>query len=51
MKNVQCKNCTEYQNEWCELRVDSPDSEIICDGYPVSCRDTILAWLRSARIS
>ena len=27
MKNIKCRNCFFYQNEWCEKIVDSPDPE------------------------
>ena len=27
MKNIKCRNCFFYRNEWCEKIVDSPDSE------------------------
>ena len=27
MKNIKCRNCFFYRNEWCEKIVDSPDPE------------------------
>ena len=27
MKNIKCRNCFFYRNEWCEKTVDSPDPE------------------------
>ena len=27
MKNIKCRNCFFYRNEWCEKVVDSPDPE------------------------
>lgn len=35
MKNVQCKNCANYINEWCNKIVDSPcpDLERNCNYY------------------
>ena len=27
MKNIKCRSCFFYQNEWCEKIVDSPDPE------------------------
>ena len=27
MKNIKCRNCCFYRNEWCEKIVDSPDPE------------------------
>lgn len=31
MKNVKCRNCFFYRNEWCEKIVDSPDPEEVRD--------------------
>ena len=27
MKNIKCRSCFFYRNEWCEKIVDSPDPE------------------------
>ena len=27
MKNIKCRNCFFYRNEWCKKIVDSPDPE------------------------
>lgn len=27
MKNIKCRNCFFYRNEWCKKVVDSPDPE------------------------
>ena len=27
MKNIKCRNCFFYRNEWCEKIIDSPDPE------------------------
>ena len=27
MKNIKCRNCSFYRNEWCEKIIDSPDPE------------------------
>ena len=27
MKNIKCRNCFFYRNEWCEKIADSPDPE------------------------
>ena len=31
MKNIKCRNCFFYRNEWCERIVDSPDPEKVRD--------------------
>ena len=31
MKNIKCRNCFFYRNEWCEKIVDSPDPEEVRD--------------------
>jgi hypothetical protein len=31
MRDVQCKKCSSYQNEWCGKVNDSPDPELIRD--------------------
>ena len=31
MKNIKCRNCFFYRNEWCEKIVDSPDPEKVRD--------------------
>ena len=31
MKNIKCRNCFFYRNEWCEKIVDSPDHEEVRD--------------------
>ena len=31
MKNIKCRNCFFYRNEWCEKIVDSPDPEEAMD--------------------
>ena len=31
MKNVQCKRCVNLHNEWCDKKIDSPDTELIRD--------------------
>lgn len=30
-KNVMCKNCNNYRNDWCEMVLDSPDPDIVRD--------------------
>lgn len=30
-KNVKCKNCVRYSNEWCDKKKDSPDPDILRD--------------------
>ena len=32
MKNIKCRNCFFYRNEWCKKIVDSPDPEEARDG-------------------
>ena len=31
MKNIKCRSCFFYRNEWCEKIVDSPDPEEVRD--------------------
>lgn len=31
MKNIKCRNCFFYRNEWCKKIVDSPDPEEVRD--------------------
>ena len=31
MKNIKCRNCFFYRNEWCKKIVDSPDPEEAMD--------------------
>ena len=31
MKNIKCRSCFFYRNEWCEKIVDSPDPEKVRD--------------------
>lgn len=31
MKNVKCKNCSNYIHQWCEPKLDSPDPELVRD--------------------
>ena len=31
MKNIKCRNCFFYRNDWCEKIVDSPDPEEVRD--------------------
>ena len=28
---VFCRNCAQYRNEWCKLKVDSPDPDMMRD--------------------
>lgn len=28
---VFCRNCAQYRNEWCKLKVDSPDPDMVRD--------------------
>lgn len=32
---VFCRNCAQYRNEWCKLKVDSPDPDMVrnCQYY------------------
>lgn len=30
-KNVMCKNCNNYRNDWCEIVLDSPDPDMVRD--------------------
>ena len=41
MKNVQCKRCVNLHNEWCDKKIDSPDTELIrdCQYYRANIHD------------
>lgn len=30
-KNVMCKNCNNYRNQWCDMVIDSPDPDLVRD--------------------
>ena len=30
-RNVMCKKCNNYRNQWCEMVIDSPDPDIVRD--------------------
>ena len=32
---VFCRNCAQYRNEWCKLKIDSPDPDMVrgCQYY------------------
>ena len=35
MKNIKCKNCKNLVNDWCDVKCDSPDTELVrnCTGF------------------
>lgn len=30
-KSIQCKKCANLKNDWCKLKADSPDPELVRD--------------------
>lgn len=30
-KNVMCKKCNNYRNQWCDMVIDSPDPDLVRD--------------------
>ena len=29
MKDIQCKNCKRYAHQWCSVKIDSPDPDLV----------------------